>query len=235
MTRVACQQLAPTLGDLDANRALAHAAIVEAVDAGAEVVVLPELVTCGYMFETREEAAAVAITSEHDLLREWGALAAQADIVLVAGFCELGTDGGLYNSAAVFDAGGLRAVYQKLHLWNREKEIFDPGREPPAVIDTRVGRVGVIVCYDLEFPELTRGLALQGAQLLAVPTNWPLVPRPPGERPPEVVIAMATALTNRVAVAARTDWAPSGGRSGREGRRSSGQTAGRPPRLTIRG
>ena len=62
-------------------------------------------------------------------------------------------------------------------------------------------RIGVAICYDLEFPEVTRRLALAGAELIAVPTNWPLVDRPPGERPPEVVIAMAAARVNRVAIA----------------------------------
>ncbi len=59
----------------------------------------------------------------------------------------------------------------------------------------------MVICYDLEFPELTRAVALAGAQLLAVPTNWPLVPRPDGERPPEAIVAMAAARVNRMAVA----------------------------------
>jgi predicted amidohydrolase len=201
VTRIACQQLAPVLGDLEANRVIALDAIREAVDDGAEVVVLPELITSGYMFESPEEAAAVALGSDHELLREWGAEAARADIVLAGGFCELGDDGRVYNSAAVFDATGLRAVYRKLHLWDREKLIFTPGAAPPPVLDTRVGRIAVIVCYDLEFPELTRSVALAGTQLLLVPTNWPLVPRPEGERPPEVVIGMAAARVNRMALA----------------------------------
>lgn len=200
MTRVACQQIAPKLGDLDANRTLALAAIREAAQDGAEVVVLPELITSGYMFTSTDEAAAAAITPEHEILREWAAEAARADIVLVGGFCELGSDGGIYNSAAVFDATGPRAVYRKLHLWDRETLIFAPGTEPPPVIDTRVGRISVIICYDLEFPELTRSVALAGAQLLVVPTNWPLVARPDGERPPEALIAMAAARVNRMAV-----------------------------------
>ncbi len=58
-----------------------------------------------------------------------------------------------------------------------------------------------MICYDLEFPEMTRSVALRGAQLLAVPTNWPLVPRPAGEHPPEVVIAMAAARVNKMAIA----------------------------------
>ena len=201
MTRIAVQQLAPVLGDLDHNRALALGAIREALEAGAEVVVLPELITSGYVFESPEEAGRAAIEPGHELLREWGEEARRADAVIVGGFCERGEDGRLYNSAAAVDASGLLAVYRKLHLWDREKLLFEPGSAPPPVLDTRVGRVGVVICYDLEFPELTRWIALAGAQLLAVPTNWPLMPRPAAERPAEVVIAMAAARVNRMAVA----------------------------------
>jgi predicted amidohydrolase len=201
MTRVGCQQLAPVIGDLQGNRALAVAAIREAVDAGAEVVVLPELVTSGYVFESREEAASVAVGLDHELFGEWAAEAARGPAVVVGGFCEAGPDGLLYNSAALVDASGVVAVYRKTHLWDREKLVFEPGAEAPVVVDTAVGRIGVVVCYDLEFPELTRGLALAGAELLAVPTNWPLVPRPKGERAPEIVVAMATARVNRMAIA----------------------------------
>ncbi len=201
MTRVACQQIAPTICDLDANRTLALAAIREAVQDGADVVVLPELITSGYMFASPAEAAGAAIASDHEILREWAAEAASADIVLVGGFCERGDDGRIYNSAAVLDAAGLRAVYRKLHLWDAEKLVFTPGSEAPPVIDTRVGRIAVVICYDLEFPELTRSVALAGAQLLAVPTNWPLVSRPDRERPPEALIAMAAGRVNRMAVA----------------------------------
>jgi len=201
MTRIAVQQLAPALGDLERNRSLALAAIREALDAGAEVVVLPELITSGYVFESRDEAAEVAIGSEHELLREWAEEARRADAVVIGGFCERGDDGLLYNSAVLIDATGLRAVYRKLHLWDGEKLIFEPGAAAPPVVETRVGRIGVLICYDLEFPELTRWVGLAGAQLLAVPTNWPLVPRPEGERPPEALIAMAAARVNRMAIA----------------------------------
>ena len=202
MTLIAVQQLVPVLGDLDHNRAMALAAIREAIDAGAEVVVLPELITSGYVFTSPDEAAEVAIGADHELLREWAQEARRGGgVVVVGGFCERGEDGRLYNSAALIDRSGLRAVYRKLHLWDHEKLIFEPGAGAPPVVDTHVGRVAVLICYDLEFPELTRWAALAGAQLLTVPTNWPLVPRPAGERPPEAVIAMAAARVNRMAVA----------------------------------
>lgn len=201
MTRIACQQLAPVLGDLEANRAQSLEAIREAVNDGADVVILPELITSGYMFESAAEAEAVAIAPGHPILAEWAAEAARADIVLAGGFCELADDGRLYNSAGIFDSSGLRAVYRKLHLWDQEKLIFIAGSEPPPVLETRVGRVALVICYDLEFPELTRSLALAGTQLLMVPTNWPLVPRPDGEHPPEALIGMAAARVNRMAIA----------------------------------
>jgi predicted amidohydrolase len=201
VTRIACQQLAPVFADLDANRRLTVGAIQEAVEAGADVVVLPELITSGYMFESTDEILDVAIGTDDAIIGDWAAEAARADVVVIGGFCERGEDGRVYNSAAVIDASGLRAVYRKLHLWDREKLVFTPGSKLPPVIDTRVGRIAAVICYDLEFPELTRSIALAGAQALLVPTNWPLVPRPETERPPEVVIGMAAARVNRMAVA----------------------------------
>jgi predicted amidohydrolase len=202
MTRIAVAQLAPVLGDLEANAALARAALDEAAQAGADVVVLPELITSGYLFADAQEAAAAAIASDHEILRGWAEVAARSNMVVIGGFCEAGTDGNTYNSAAIIDeAGALRAVYRKLHLWDLEKRLFTEGAAAPPVVDTAHGKIAAMICYDLEFPELTRGVALAGAQLLTVPTNWPLVPRPEGERPPEAVIAMATARVNRMAVA----------------------------------
>lgn len=201
MIRVACQQLAPRLGDLDGNRRLSVEAIVRAGDAGADLVVLPELVTSGYLFDSRDEARAVAIPPDHPILAEWAAAAAGTGCVVVSGFCEDGRDGNLYNSAAVVSGTGVVAVYRKTHLWGREKLVFTPGREGPPVVEVNGARVGVLICYDLEFPEMPRSLALAGADVIVVPSNWPLRDRPPGEHPAEVIIAMATAQVNRVFIA----------------------------------
>jgi predicted amidohydrolase len=201
MTRVICQQLAPVFGDRDANAKLTTAAITAAVDDGADVVVLPELATSGYMFNSAEELSAAAIEPDHAVLRGWARAAARGGAVVIGGFAERGEDGRIYNSAVVFDGDACVGVYRKCHLWDQEKRWFTPGAEPPRVLDTRHGRIGVLVCYDLEFPEFPRTLALAGAELIAVPTNWPYVPRPDAERAPEVTIAMAAARGNRVFVA----------------------------------
>jgi len=94
------------------------------------------------------------------------------------------------------------AVYRKAHLWDREQLVFDPGQEPPPVVDTRHGRVATMVCYDVEFPEWVRLPALAGADLLCVPTNWPREPRPADERPAEVTRVQANASVNRMFIAA---------------------------------
>lgn len=200
--RVACAQIAPTVGDREGNLARARDAIERAAGAGARIVVLPELVTSGYVFRDVEEARALAEPADGGALAQWRDAAERHDLVIVGGFCEAGADGALHNSSAIVDASGTRAVYRKAHLWDREKLVFAPGAEPPPVIETRHGRIGTVVCYDLEFPEWIRVPALRGADLLCVPTNWPREPRPDGERPMEVLRAMTSASTNRVFIAA---------------------------------
>ncbi len=201
MARIVCQQIAPRVASLEFNRRLSLNAIEAAVRDRADIIVLPELATSGYSFETAPEAASVAIDVADPLLGEWAAAARYGDAVVIGGFCERGHDGRLYNSAVVVDGSGVLGVYRKVHLWDREKLWFTAGDYPPRVFETRHGRIGVLVCYDLEFPEMPRTLALAGAELIAVPTNWPLSDRPAGERAPEVINAMAAARVNRVFVA----------------------------------
>jgi predicted amidohydrolase len=199
--RIACRQLAPSVGDLAGNRRRAREAVAEAIGAGARLVVLPELCTSGYVFDPPEEARSLAQPAHGGALEEWAQEARRGDAVVVGGFCELGDDGALYNSAAVVDGTGVLAVYRKTHLWDREKLSFRPGAEPPPVVDTALGRIGVAICYDTSFPELIRGLALRGADVIAVPTNNPVFPRPDGQSPQEVAAIRAHAYFNRVFVA----------------------------------
>jgi predicted amidohydrolase len=199
VTRVAAVQLAPVLGDLTGNVDRSIAAVERSVAAGAQIVVLPELATSGYVFERVEETRALALSPTAEPFARLAAAA--GDAVVVIGFAETDGEGGLFNSAALLDASGVQAVYRKVHLWDQEKRFFTPGDARPPVVETAYGRIGVMICFDLEFPEWTRIAALAGADLLAVPTNWPLVPVPEGERAPEVQIAIATARMNKMAIA----------------------------------
>ncbi|MEW5813177.1 MAG: nitrilase-related carbon-nitrogen hydrolase [Actinomycetota bacterium] len=200
MTSIACCQIDPQIGDLDGNAERIEAAIAAAKEAGADIIVLPELVSSGYMLDGDAEARSVALTPEDSRFTRWAAAA--EDSLVALGFCELGEDDVLYNSAAVLEDGGVSAVYRKTHLWDREKLIFTPGHDLPPVVATRHGTVAVMLCYDLEFAELTRRAVVDGADVIVAPVNWPLFPRPEGEHPGEVITAMSTARTNHVAVAA---------------------------------
>ena len=193
--RVACAQLAPAIGDLAGSAAHVAAAIDAAVAAGARLVVLPELCLSGYAFASADEARSLAV--EPSRPAEW----ARPGAVVVGGFAELGGDGRLYNSAAVVDGSGVRAVYRKAHLWDREPAFFAAGDAPPPVVETAVGRVAPLVCFDLFFPEWVRVAALAGADVLCVPGNWPRLPVAAGERPMQMLRAMVAAEANGVVVA----------------------------------
>jgi predicted amidohydrolase len=196
---VTCCQLSPVIGDAAHNRELSLHAIADAATAGSDLIVLPELVTSGYCFESADESQRLAITRQDPIFDEWAAAAGSA--IVVGGFPEIDR-GALYNSAVLIEPEGGRTWYRKTHLWDAEKEVFTAGDRPPPIVDTKLGRLALLVCYDLEFPELTRNLALAGADLFVVPANWPLLgPIPAGEHAGEVVIAMATARMNHVFVA----------------------------------
>ena len=198
---VACCQFAPVLGEAEANRALAADAVTAAAAGGASIVVLPELASSGYVFQSPAEVRASAETAGGETVTSWERLAAEHGIVIVGGFCEA-SGAEVFNSAALVDPDGLRSVYRKAHLWDNEKRWFTPGRAAPPVVATRFGRIAMMICYDLEFPEWVRLPALDGAQLLCAPTNWPAFPRPDGERPAEVVRVQANAAVNRMFIAA---------------------------------
>ena len=178
--RASVLQTRPVFGDVETNVARALA-LAERVTPRAALYVFPELMTSGYAFASRAEARALAETPGARPAYAPGlhALAAWAKARrahVVAGFPEK-SGGSVYNSAALIGADGrVRDVYRKLHLFDDEKLWFAPGDLAPKL--TRVGpaRVGMLVCFDWRFPEIWRALALQGADVIAHPSNL-VVPR----------------------------------------------------------
>jgi len=199
-TRVACCQVPLHIGDTDGNRVAARTAIEQAAGDGAQLVVLPELASSGYVFANRSELVSLAEPRDGPSITEWANLATAFGVTIVAGFPEAAGDA-VYNSAAVVDPTGLRGVYRKAHLWDTENAVFDRADDLPLLVDTEHGRIGVMICYDVEFPEWVRAVALEGADLLCAPVNWPLLPRPEGERPTELVRVLAGAGMNRMPIA----------------------------------
>jgi predicted amidohydrolase len=199
-TRATCCQLPLHIGDTDGNRVAARTAIEQAAGDGAQIVVLPELASSGYVFADRSELVSLAERRDGPSVTEWANLATAFGVTIVAGFPEAAGDA-VYNSAAVVDPTGLRGVYRKAHLWDTENAVFDRADDLPLLVDTEHGRIGVMICYDVEFPEWVRAVALEGADLLCAPVNWPLLPRPEGERPTELVRVLAGAGMNRMPIA----------------------------------
>lgn len=171
VVNIACAQFEPRVGALDANREKSCQFIENAVDQGADFVVLPELANSGYVFNSREEARSLAEEiPAGETAQQWIDLAAEHEAYVVGGYAE--RDGNrLYNSAVLVGPDGYVGTHRKVHLWNEEKLWFEPG-DDIEVFETKVGRIGMQICYDQWFPELTRIQAQKGADIVAEPTNW---------------------------------------------------------------
>ena len=200
--RVACVQFAPRFGQLQANVDRTLALVRQAKDSGADLIVLPELCTTGYAFESQAELAALAESPDDSIaIDAWTALAAELEIHIVGGFAERARDG-LFNSAILVAPGGTVACYRKTHLSDQEKDLFDPGHNGFSVYDTRIGRVSMLICYDVWFPEAMRACALAGAEIVCVPTNWSNLPEPQRDAYPMAIhLLMAGAHCNGVFLA----------------------------------
>ena len=170
--RVAGCQIDPQLGEVDHNLERIERAVADAAAAGARLVVLPEAAVTGYVFHSLDEALA---TAQHAAVAgdQLAALAAQHGIALVVGTLEAeGRE--LFNTALIFSEDGRRYRYRKMHLPFLGVDRFvTPGPDAPEVYDLAGMRVGVLICYDLRFPEAARICGLDGADLIALPTNWP--------------------------------------------------------------
>lgn len=197
--RVAAAQVALDVDDQAGSRQRLATALEEAAGAGAELVVLPELASCGYDYVDVDEVRRLAQPADGEFVRWLEERSRRLGIVVVAGLAET-AEGTVYNSAVLVDRGRVRTVYRKVHLWGKEPRFFTPAATPPEVVDTSVGRVAAMICYDMEFPEWVRLVADAGAEIVAVPANWPQLPRPAAERPLEVIKAQAYAGAYRVFV-----------------------------------
>ena len=201
--KVACIQMEPKVGELDANIADSVARIDAAAAQGARLMVLPELCSSGYVFETREEAFALAEEIPNGpASRAWIDAARRHGCWIVAGIAER-VGQRLYNSSVLVGPDGHIGTFRKMHLWAAENLFFEPGDLGFPVYATPIGRIGMLICYDGWFPEAWRLCALQGADIVCVPTNWVPIPGQAADQPAMAnVLAMAAAHSNSVFVAA---------------------------------
>ena len=157
------------LGDIDANVAEVKAAVARVAAQGCGLAVLPEMWSCGFDYRNLPELA----KRTPEVVEEMGRLSAEYGLVLVGSLPE--PDGEkVCNTAYLLDRGSLVGTYRKIHLFSlmNEDRSFTGG-DSWLVADTSAGRIGVFICYDLRFPEMARRLALEGAEILVVPGEWP--------------------------------------------------------------
>jgi len=170
--------------DKERNLRSAADAVRRAADAGAQVVCLPEMFVCPY------ERHAFLAAREARGGRIWSALAQMAAgsrVVLIGGSFPEAAEGRLYNTCFVFDAAGRQiARHRKVHLFDidiaggqrfRESDTFSPGADL-TVFDTPLGRFGVVICFDIRFPELMQLMALYGAEAVFVPASFNMTTGP---------------------------------------------------------
>jgi len=196
---VAAIQMEPHVGDkaytLDRQVELIREAAVQ----GVRLMVLPELCNTGYIFNSRNEVAALAEeVPAGPTCQEWIRACREHGTYLVAGIAEREGER-FYNCAALIGPSGYIGKYRKIHLWNEEKLFFEPGNLGIPVFHLPFGRVGVMICYDGWHPEVARILALQGADIICDPTCWVLVPGLiTAENPLSAYVHMAAAHVNGV-------------------------------------
>lgn len=198
---VACIQMEPHVGRKDENLARSVDLIERAAAQGARLVVLPELANTGYVFASRAEALALAEPVPGGRCTQvWMDVARRCQVHIVAGIAERAGDR-LYNSAVVLGPHGHLGSYRKLHLWAEENRFFAPGDSGLPMFETAWGRLGVLICYDGWFPETYRLLAMQGVDVVAVPTNWVPMAGQPADRPAMAnTLAMANAHSNALSI-----------------------------------
>ena len=170
--RIAALQMHAIAGDGEANIERIAAAAADAAAGGAKLLVVPELAVTGY--GAGEVAfGRLASPATGEVASRLAAIARDNGLAIVAGFAE--QEGGhTYNSALFTDGIGTNAVYRKSHLYgDYERSAFRPAAPASVMVELGGIRLGMLICYDVEFPENVRRLALAGADLIVVPTALP--------------------------------------------------------------
>jgi len=162
-------QFSPRWADVDYNLSRITETLFKYKD--VDLWVLPELCTTGYYFENIKKMEELAeFFPKGKTSKVMLETTRNIKTSVIMGVMEKLGDR-YFNSAAVFSKGNFIGIYRKIHLFNTEKEIFAPGFEYSQVFTIDDVKIGVMICFDWIFPEVTRSLALSGAMIIAHPAN----------------------------------------------------------------
>lgn len=191
--RVALAQFTAVLGDVAQNLQNGVSLVKEAAAEHADIIVFPELCFTGYQLQMLGERV-------HSLSDQWNGeiedtlknAARDANLNIITGLCE-NINGTYYNTACLYNRQGERSgCHRKNFAFGAERDFFSNGQDLQ-VFDTDFGRIGILICYDIGFPETARQLSLAGAEILFFPSAW----RIEDERAWELNVA-SRALENQV-------------------------------------
>ncbi len=174
MVRVAAVQMQPAILDARSNQAQILDLMREAAAREARLAVFPEMALSGYVI-TPEEAEGLAQPVPGPATEAITQACSKTGMHVVLGLLERDTDGTLFNTSVLLGPQGLLSRYRKTHLPLLGVDRYLASGDaflPP--VDTPAGRIGLLICYDLRFPEPCRVLSLLGAQLIALSTAWPV-------------------------------------------------------------
>jgi len=137
----------------------------------ADILVTPEMYLTGYAIGA-EAVQAAALQSGGPSIQEVAEIAKRWGVGILLGYPERAEDGAVYNTIQLFDRKGeSRMLYRKSHLWSEiDREQFSPGESLSEVVEIEGWKLGLAICYDIEFPEVARSLVLKGAEAILVPT-----------------------------------------------------------------
>jgi predicted amidohydrolase len=136
----------------------------------ADLIVLPELFATGYNFISKEEALSLAESQESETGQFLINVAKLTSSIIIGGFIEKEEEK-IFNAAIIASNEGIIGTYRKIHLYFKEKLWFSPGNQQLKVYDVNDVKIGVMICFDWIFPETARTLALNGADVIAHPSN----------------------------------------------------------------
>lgn len=171
--QIAGVQTDVSLMDVEANLRLLEATVRAEVERGTQLTVFPECFVTGYCFDSKAEALPFAESIPGPSTERVARLCAQLKTYVVFGMLELAGDN-LFNAAVLVGPDGVIGSYRKVHLPYLGVDRFTtPGDRPFEVFEADGVRIGMLICYDGGFPEAARVLAIQGADLILLPTNWP--------------------------------------------------------------
>lgn len=167
--KAAAVQFNISLGEIEPNLLHVRHELERLAGEGVQLVLLPEMWATGFAYKQLNELA----QRTAGLVGELSELSRRYGMVIIGSLPEP-HDNKVYNTAYVLDRGELKGKYRKIHLFSlmQEDRSFDAG-DTWLLVETSIARIGVFICYDLRFPELARRLAVEGAEVLVVPGEWP--------------------------------------------------------------